>query len=920
MRKIILPILIVFVVILALGAGWFLMQRQTRAYTENSAFKAVPVKTPLVVEMTDVQTFLQKLEQKGPLTDILRSVSGLQAFHDDVDRLSALLAGSERLRAMLTKKPALAAFNPVGKDHIGCLLALSLENRAEKSEMIGFIRDYSKNEAGNLTKRVYDDVEIYRLRKGGEDYHFAESHGIFLFSRHALFVEEAVRQIPADNLLDQEQFKNLYNTISGSSDFNVFIDHEKIHQFLGKAASPSFRQPLQLFSRFAHRTELDVTIRETEVLGGGFSFLEPAGHHYLRVFQDQEADRFNLEKMIPSRISGFLCLNLSDFEKYQNGYAEFLKGKQGSYYRREASLKTLDGYFEKPFIPLFGKIAGKEFAMVFAPVTQNEPAANRIFIAGVKSQSMARELLLPMLERYAKARNVGMDKLQSAYQVRSEQTVTIYGFPVPDFPGLLMGETFSAVESNYFCFYENYLIFSDNSTALKSYLHDLGSSNTLANDVRFRKFNGQMASKSTFYFFLNFSRAFYLKNHYLNGIVSGVLQDHEEAIRKFYGFGWQFSAASGEFLNNLYLKYDPVPKEEPQAVWQTRLDSSIAIPPQLMVNHYDKQNKEVIVQDSKDDLYLINHEGVSLWKVKLPGKILSEIYQIDYYRNGKLQYLFNTRDQLHLIDRNGSTVARFPVKLRAPSTNGVAVIDYDNKRDYRYFVAAGDGKIDAYARDGKMLGGWKFEGTDGVVVNPVRYFRSGSKDFLVCADQAKTYILDRQGNTRLNTTDHFEHSGNDVYLAEGAAPALVTTDTEGRVHLQYLDGKSDIRDLGRFGKDHYFVAADLNGDKKTDYLVADGNQLAAFTDQGKKMFQRKFDSVITAIPGVYAVGSGNRKIGVVCGNENRIYLIDHKGELYPGFPLPGNTAFTAGSLTPGNTYFNLLTGTEDGSFLHYKVE
>ncbi len=149
---------------------------------------------------------------------------------------------------------------------------------------------------------------------------------------------------------------------------------------------------------------------------------------------------------------------------------------------------------------------------------------------------------------------------------------------------------------------------------------------------------------------------------------------------------------------------------------------------------------------------------------------------------------------------------------------------------------------------------------------------------------------------------------------------MATTDTEGKVHLQYFDGKSDIRDLGRFGKDHCFVAADLNGDRKTDYILADGHRLLAFTDQGKKIFERKFNDAVTGPPVVYTVGSGNKKIGVVCRNENKIYLIDHKGEICPGFPLPGNTAFTIGSLTPGNPYFNLLAGSEDGSLLNYKVE
>ncbi|MDD4192051.1 MAG: hypothetical protein PHI28_12010 [Mangrovibacterium sp.] len=918
MRKIILPLIIILVIIVGLGLVWFFMQRQTKSYSENSAFKAIPVRTPLVLEITDVQLFLQKLETESPLVTAMKEIPELESFRNDVNALRTVVSGSEGLKTMLAGRPALVAFNPEGKENIGCLFALSLENRAEKSDMVDFIESYSGQHAGSLTRRSYDDVEIFRLRKGDAEFHFAENGGIFIFSRHAIFVEEAIRQMATGNLLDQDQFKNLYNTKGSDSDFNIFINHEKINIILAKAASPAFRQALQLFVNFADRTELDVNLKPSEVLLGGFSFSEPTKHNYLNIFRNQEAERFNLGQVIPSGVSGFLALNLSDFERYQVDYNEFLKGRQGNYYRREANLKGLEQYSGKPFVPLFQQVAGNDFAIVFGQVTQNEPASNRFFIAGVKGQSLARDLLLPMIEKYARANQKSLKAMQSTYQIQSNKGVTIYEFPFRNLPGLLMGESFTAVESNYLCFYDNYLIFSDDITALKNYLHDLMLSDTLEKDVRFQTFSQQMVSKSTFYFYLNFSKAFYLKNHYLNEAVSNALQNNEEGLRKFHGLGWQFSASSGEFLNNLYLKYDPVLKEEPQAIWQAKLDSTISIKPQLVVNHKDKQNLEVIVQDNRNNLYLINKEGATLWKVQLPGKIMSPVYQIDYYRNGKLQYFFNTRDQLHLIDRNGSNVARFPVTLKAPASNGVAVVDYAGNRDYRYFVASDDRRMYAFDREGKLVTGWKFEGTDGVVTNPLRHHKLGTQDFLVFSDRYKTYILDRQGNTRVKTTDHFEHSGNDLYLTDKGA--LATTDAGGKVHLQYFDGKSETISTGSFGKGHFFRAEDLNGDKKTDYIVADGNELVAYTDQGKKIFERKFESAISFTPDIYTFGAGNRKIGVVCRNENRIYLVDTRGGLYSGFPLQGSTPFSMGCLTSGNPCFNLLVGSEDNRFFNYKIE
>ena len=917
MRKFVFPVLILLMIVL--GAVWFFMSRQTQAYSENSAFRAIPLQTPLVVEVPEIKSLVKTLKGDNALMAELQAIPQLQSFWKDVDGVKMLLEDNDALRQVVADKSLLVAFNSEGKSNIGCLFAFSLDNRAERKGLIDCFEGMAQNGKATLTKRSYDHVEVYRFRSGADEFHFAEDQGIFLFSRYALFVEEAVRQISAESLLDQGQFKDLYNTVGSSSDFNLFINHARFGQLVSKIVAPDFRKLLTKIAHFADWTELDVTLDDSEFLMGGFSFSDPLNDNYLNIFRRQEAGRFRMDEVLTSNTSLFVNLNVADFNAFQSDFEEFLK-KQGSYYSRETKLKELERYCKKPFISFFEEMAGDEYALAYGQVAQNEPVANRFFIARVKSQSVAREMLLPMIENYARANKKTLEQVQSKYQIQQDQVFDMYEFPFANLPELLFGQVFSAAQSNYLCFYDNCLIFADNLPALKNYVHDLALSSTLAKDISFQKFNQQMASRSSLYFYQNFSRLFNLKNYYFTEDVAKTIQENEVAVRKFYALGWQFSANSGGFLNNLYLKYDPVLKEEPQTVWQSKLDTTISVKPQMVINHNDKDNKEVVVQDHKNNLYLLNKEGICLWKVKLSGKILGDVFQVDYYRNGKLQYLFNTAERLYLIDRNGNNVAKFPVNFRSPATNGVAVFDYDNNRNYRFFVACENKQIYAYDRDGKIVTGWKAEKTDAPVINPLKFFRLAGKDYLVCADRFKTYILDRQGSIRVKTTDNFEHSGNDLYLTEGANPALATTDVKGLVHLQYFDGKSATLDLGNFGAGHFFVADDLNADGKTDYIVADENRLYAFTDQGKKLFDRKFNASISGKPNVYAFAANNKKIGVVCRDENRVYLINSSGDLYEGFPLQGNTDFSIGFLSKGNTYFNLLVGSEDNSLFNYRVE
>lgn len=916
MRKLLVPAILVLVVIL--GAAYFFLGTQSQSYTENSAFRAIPVRTPLIVEVPKLKSFLEQVDADSPLTTELKQVEDLKSFYTDISSLKEQFETSDILRKTLAGKSALIAFNSEGKNNIGCLFASSLNDKKEKASLLNYFNQLA-GQGGKLSERNYDDEKIYQLKTGEGTFHFAFKEGILLFSRYALFVEEAIRQISAENLMDDQQLTELYKTVSTSSDFNIYLNHERFPAFVNKAVPRAFRKQVQLFASFADWSELDVTIKESELLLNGFSFSNDSNNNYLNIFRRQKAERTELTEVLSANTSLFINLALENLELFNTDYEDYLK-KQGLYYNRETKLKNIERYSKVPFTKLFAEIAQNEFAIAFGTVTQNTPTANRFFIAEVKGQSLAKEKLIPILERYAKAKKTTLQERQSNYQILNDRSFTIYQFPFIDLPELLFGQAFSGIESHFLCFYDNYLIFADNSAALKSYIHDLVLSETLENDIQFQRFNEQQVNRSSFYFYLNFSKAFYLAPYYLNENIAKGLEENEQAMRKFHALGWQFSSNSGNFLNSVYLKYDPVLKEEPQTVWQSKLDSTVAVKPQLVINHNDKANKEVIIQDNKNNLYLINKEGVTLWKVKLPGKIISEIYQVDYYRNGKLQYLFNTKNQLHLIDREGNNVSRYPINFRSPATNGVAVFDYDNSRNYRFFIACENKKVYAYTKDGKLVNGWDFKGTDGTVTTPVKHFRVGSKDYIVCADHYKTYILDRRGSIRVKTSAGFEHSNNELYLVQAKQQAIATTDINGTIYLQYFNGQHETVKTKGAGKNHYFEVADLNSDGKTDFIIADEKQLYAYTDKGKKIFDREFDYPISNKPNCYTFGNNDKKIGVVCRSENRVYLLNSDGNLYNGFPLHGNTDFSIGYFNRSNPYFNLVVGNEDNSFYNYQVE
>jgi hypothetical protein len=281
--------------------------------------------------------------------------------------------------------------------------------------------------------------------------------------------------------------------------------------------------------------------------------------------------------------------------------------------------------------------------------------------------------------------------------------------------------------------------------------------------------------------------------------------------------------------------------------------------------------------------------------------------------------LFNTKSKLYLVDRLGNNVAHFPIKFPSPATNGINVFDYDNNREYRYFVACDNKKVYAYSGDGKILSGWKFGKTNSAVTTPVKHFRINNKDYIVFKDQSKIYIQNRRGETRVNTSAKFENSNNELILNLDGIPKIVTTDNTGKVYYIYFSGKFEAKKTDKFSQNHFFTVADIDGNGKPDFVFVDGRELKVMDENGKTLFSEKFRNPIQHQPNLYAFSSKMKKIGIVDSKANRIYLFDPKGKLHEGFPLHGNSEFSIGKISNSSGQLNLLVGSKNGDLYNYTL-
>lgn len=227
--------------------------------------------------------------------------------------------------------------------------------------------------------------------------------------------------------------------------------------------------------------------------------------------------------------------------------------------------------------------------------------------------------------------------------------------------------------------------------------------------------------------------------------------------------------------------------------WAVELHAPISRHPEVFVNHTNGTH-EVLVQDDGHRIHLIGSSGRVLWSRSLDGPILGRVQQIDRFRNGKLQFLFNTAGSIQLIDRNGRDVGGFPVNLEHRATAPLAVFDYEGNGDFRILVPLANGGIDNRSADGQQVKGWQPE-RGGHRTYPVQHLRIRNKDHLVLIDSSgAVQVLDRKGQVRERVSLKLTSGATILAVVPGMSleqSSVWWQGTNGAVQRATLDGKRE---------------------------------------------------------------------------------------------------------------------------------
>ncbi|MEE4256907.1 MAG: DUF3352 domain-containing protein [Bacteroidales bacterium] len=870
-------VLIILILLIGTGAFYLYSKYGRRA---SSPVDAIPPGTGLFIKFNEPGKLIRDLGSGNDIWDDLYSVED----------------GKVMLESLLTADSLLQTMGYTDFLENGALYLALVEDSAGLSSCIIFEWPYGASEQDlNTVARVLQGEML--------DLHYAITRGLCILGSNARILEACLNRLKNDVPLPySDMYERVANTAGTNVDANIYINFERIPSLAGSLLSSSFFDGRQVLPHFGSWSEVDLLIKDDELLMNGYTEAIDSLDHFLGIFRKQEAQKIAITRVLPYNTSMLISFGFSDYEMLHRDLGRFLQHPE-VYPEREGELEKMKNRFGPNTERFMTEWVGNELALATINPHLDDRASNTFLAIHAKDVEKADRQLSELAS----------SQYNSTYREYRIRRITI-----PELVPLIYGRLFSGIQDNYFTRIEDYIVFANSKKSLENFINIFLSGKTLEQNENFKGFADNVSDRSNIFCYFNIRNSASLLEKDLAPPLNEFVARNKNLIENFEAVAVQFKTLNNMFFTSMYVKHNPAYIREDLSLWKAYLDAPVYGRPYFVKDHRTN-NLKIVAFDTLNTMYLIDHEGNIDWKLIIGEKVISDVHTVDYYRNGKIQYLFNTANHIYLIDLLGRDVEGYPVELKEKATNGLSVFDYDNDMDYRILLALEDNRVYNFDIRGKKVDGWKNPLAKARVTTPVEHLRDGGKDYIVIADEeGNIRITDRRGRDRINLkTDFVNGLRSGFYVNEtNSKGTILTTDEDGKLTYIKTNGRTETTDFGKFSRDHYFLYEDFDNKGGKDFIYLDGNKLSVFDRFKNVMFSWQFENEINSSPVIIPVSSREKIIGVVSENSGKIYLFDRNGKLLSTPDHIGKTQVLIGSLNRDGQ-LNMIVGSGNTIYNYY---
>jgi hypothetical protein len=279
-------------------------------------------------------------------------------------------------------------------------------------------------------------------------------------------------------------------------------------------------------------------------------------------------------------------------------------------------------------------------------------------------------------------------------------------YPLGDYLKVLYGDLFETMNASHYIRNGSF-VFLSKSPEMLSHLKQSWSNKLFwIGQERVSTFKQKLIPQSNLELTIDASKASKFAMDYMNENWYGYLARNMGTLKKIGLIGIQFGGSIDKtFPSQVFVQFDSKQSDKSEKIWEIKLDT-LAIGQAQSVFNSKTGEQVLIVQDIKNQIYQIDITGKINWKYQVDGPIISQIHELDLFKNNQKQIAFNTEKYIYVLNDEGKSIQGWPIWIPTSTHYGMLAQSINSENDMAFFVTGRYFKLSAFNAQAKLLPGW----------------------------------------------------------------------------------------------------------------------------------------------------------------------------------------------------------------------
>ena len=818
-------------------------------------------------------------------TDHWKNLSQLPFFrniNESLIRIDSLTGKSGLIANALKTGNFLISAHNVSSTSFDFVYFLKVESVNYQEEFLRLTDHYRNDDRYSFSERNYRGQIITEIKENtpGSSFTYILYKNHLIGSFTPFLVEDVIRTIQGEN----QDFKSASSKAFGLASLkydagNIYINLGRLSAFYALF----FENKNLPFNTFLKTLKgsgfLDIEFDESYFFLNGF-IIPDSDSSYLRIFKNQQPVASDFSQLIPENAAFIFYQSFSDASAWHSGLRKIWR-----------IYGTTENDALSSFIKKYDFDLERTLSWMSGQIVQIWPEpvdihTSKLLLLGTTDVYDA----LNQLNKLAgKVNEQAGDTLY--YENYGQHIINLLN--ISEFPENIFGRWYGGYPQTYYTVIENFMVMSDDIETIKELLNNREDECTWKQSVSKTVFLNHNLEESIIGLFINTPKAWNLVRDELNGSWQKPWREYSRSLKHMELIGLQLSRTTGrKFYTSIVIKQrKPIEiaqqgQDKIEKILAVAMDTTIGLKPKVVRNHRNG-SLEILVQDISNHLYLVDINGNILWKDSLDGQVIDRIYQIDFYKNKKLQYLLATDSLLYIIDRNGKAISGYPVEITGIDMDRLSVVDYNRTRNYRFMLKEQKGDVYLLDKEGNRLEGWNPKSYGRRFSVSPFHLRVRSRDvFIAISENGIVHATNRRGEMLPGfPLDLGTGVSGDIFyqIKSGFNKTFLTVVTgEGEIIQFNLEGEVKNRlQLYKPSRDTKFRLVKENLGRS--YVIArqDLNRLAIVDKDDRLLMEKDYLTQQEQEFDVqyYNFGAGRELIFVQGAEQEKVLMYDNMGNL-----------------------------------------